>query len=181
MQSGHFAPATLKCLLSLDLNISSEDLIMKQAPQITILFPITFFSKTWEIRQAFLYQCKCRSEKLIQAFTLDFFQWSQHCILEKMCYVGQSIFWHACYCCHHQCHFVVIHQNADSKGETVLKVTCPSSLNFKASLCIMTALFHDIFFMTCHFYDIFSMSVLKAITETLLHLSICFIWMIKTF
>lgn len=53
MQSGHFAPATLKCLLSLDLNISSEDLIMKQAPQITILFPITFFSKDLRNKASF--------------------------------------------------------------------------------------------------------------------------------
>lgn len=37
-----------------------------------VLFLIIFSSKNWETNQTFLYQYKCRSENLIQAFTRGF-------------------------------------------------------------------------------------------------------------
>lgn len=113
-----------------------------------VLFLIIFSSKNWETNQTFLYQYKCRSENLIQAFTRGFggcdFSPTGLSIsyLKKICYVGQSIFSHVCYYQYTYCYLLLlfIYQNADSGEGSVLKATCylPS---ISKLIYIMTTLF----------------------------------------
>lgn len=135
-----------------------------------VLFLIFFFSKTWETNQTFLYQYKCRSENLIQAFTpsfgvCGFFPPSG----PSISYFKKCIMWIKEFSGMHATTSTIIGSYL-SKCRfwrwKCSKSNLPSSLNFKASL------YHDNSFSTY-------MSVLKSVSETLLHPSTCFVWMIK--
>lgn len=137
-QIWRFAPDTLKCLLCLSscLSINSKNLIIKPEVQI-----ILFLFKDLRNKAIFVDQHKWRPKNLIQAFTLLFFPmvsafhtWKK-CVMWVKAFSGMQLLLPP----------LLPLSSYSSKcwfqRRNCFKSNMSSSLNFKASLCVMTIIF----------------------------------------